>query len=81
MAGVVTLVFWNAGKHNSPIVDTQLGPGQQSIIAVTVEGSVLGCAAILFGLYNFLLLEKVKDEHEELTLASDNGSGANASVA
>ena len=46
----------------------------QAIVAIIVEGSVLGCAALLFGLYNFWLLDKVKDEHEELTLASDDGS-------
>ena len=45
----------------------------QAIVAITVEGSVLGCAALLFGLYNFWLLDRVKDEHEELTLASDEG--------
>ncbi|KAM7212659.1 hypothetical protein V8F06_011947 [Rhypophila decipiens] len=42
----------------------------QAIVAVTVEGSVLSCAVILFGLYNFWLLDRVKDEHEELTLRS-----------
>ncbi|KAM7210617.1 hypothetical protein V8F06_014007 [Rhypophila decipiens] len=35
----------------------------QAIVAVTVEGSVLCCAAALFGLYNFWLLDKINDEH------------------
>ncbi|KAK3325478.1 hypothetical protein B0H66DRAFT_125124 [Apodospora peruviana] len=44
----------------------------QAIVSITVEGSVLGCAALLFALYNFWLLDKVKDDHESLTLSSSN---------
>lgn len=46
----------------------------QAIVAITVEGSVLGCAALLFGLYDFWLLDRVKDEHEELTMATSTQS-------
>ncbi|KAK3945906.1 hypothetical protein QBC46DRAFT_360027 [Diplogelasinospora grovesii] len=39
------------------------GWNPQAIVAITVEASVLALSALLFGVYNFWLLEKVKGRH------------------
>lgn len=61
LLATLTSVYTQQGGEWSP----------QAIVAAIVEGSVLVLSAILFFVYNYWLLQRVKNDHEEAATTSE----------